>query len=404
MKSILVVGIIIFAGFLLGEVATRLKLPKVTGYIGAGILLNPGITGIVPEGFVGHADLVTNLSLACITFAVGGSLFFSKIKRLGKGILWITLCEAEFAFVAVLLGCVFAIPFFITMPGGTFYTLSLPLALLLAALAAPTDPSATLAVAHQYKAKGDVTSTIIGVAGLDDVLGIVNYSIALVFAQGLMAHRAFSAGTAFLRPFGIIAGSLLLGAVFAFLFNIITIFIRKETEGVLIVLIIGFLSLLFGTATLWGVDELLAIMTMGIVVVNFNRLGEKIFRMLERYTEELVFVLFFTISGMHLDVSVLSKSVPFVLLFAVSRTAGKVTGTAAGARIAGSPDNVRKYTAGGLIPQGGIVVGLALMMKQNPAFSAVSDFIISAIIGSTVLHELIGPLFTKRALKKAGEI
>ena len=140
---------------------------------------------------------------------------------------------------------------------------------------------------------------------------------------------------------------------------------------------------------------------------NRFRLNEKregIFKVLERYIDELVFVLFFTLSGMQLDFSVLSKSYMLIIFFAIFRTIGKFSGAATGAFVAKSSSAVKKYTGGGLIPLGGIVIGLALMIKQNPAFSSMSDIIISVIVGSTIIHELIGPIFVKLCLRKAGEI
>jgi Kef-type K+ transport system membrane component KefB len=143
---------------------------------------------------------------------------------------------------------------------------------------------------------------------------------------------------------------------------------------------------------------------MGTVVVNFNKKQKLIFKVLERYTDELIFVLFFTLSGMYLDFTVLKTALLLVASFIVLRTIGKISGSVLGAVFSKAPDNVRKYTWGGLIPQGGIVVGLALIMKQNPAFNAFSDLIISVVIGSTIFHELIGPIMAKFSLKKAHEI
>jgi Kef-type K+ transport system membrane component KefB len=126
--------------------------------------------------------------------------------------------------------------------------------------------------------------------------------------------------------------------------------------------------------------------------------------MLERYTEEMVFVLFFTLSGMHLAVSVLLANLHIILFFILFRSMGKVTGAVLGATLARAPKKVRKFTAGGLIPQGGIVVGLALLLKQNPAFSEISSILLNVIIGATVVHELIGPVLSRLAIQAAGEI
>jgi Kef-type K+ transport system membrane component KefB len=243
-----------------------------------------------------------------------------------------------------------------------------------------------------------------GVAAFDDAIGIVNYSLAITIAGVLILHQTLNVYSSILNPLIVIFGAIIIGIVFGFIFNSITWMVKRETEGMFIVIIICFLLLCFGVAKIIGVDELLATMSMGAIVVNFNRLREKIFKILERYTEELILVLFFTISGMHLNFSVLSTSYILIIFFIMFRTIGKVTGSKLGAHIAKSSKNIKKYVAGGLIPQGGIVIGLALLIKQNNSFDQIADIIISIIIGATVIHELIGPIVAKISLKKAGEI
>jgi len=404
MPSIFLFGVIIAAAFFFGGLANKLKLPKITGFIIAGIILNPSLTHFIPADFASQATPITNIALAFITFAVGGALWYPRIKKLGKDIFYITIFEAEFSFLAVAIGSCLALPFFLHSSTATWTTVFIPLSLLLAALAAPTDASGILAVVHQYKAKGPVTSTIIAVDAVDDVFGIINYSIATVVASAMIMQHSFSLQSFFREPFVIIAGSILLGIALGIIFNLLSPFVKKGSEGVLIIMVLGLLSLGFGLATMLGIDELLVTMVMGIAVVNFNVHKDEIFRILERYTEQLILLLFFTLSGMYLNLVNFADSLIFILLFFVFRTIGKYTGTMLGGFLAKAPVNVRKHTAGGLIPLGGITVGLALMMKEKPVFGAISDFIISIIIGSTVVHEIIGPIMTKWTLKKAGEI
>jgi Kef-type K+ transport system membrane component KefB len=404
MESILIFGIILVTGYIFGEIATKIKFPKVSGYILAGILLNPDLFEVIPIDFVDDTSLITNISLSIITFSVGGTLSFSRLKKLGKGILFITLFEAEFAMLAVIIGFLVISPFFIHIPDGTWLTVFIPISILMGSLASPTDPSATLAIVQEYKAKGDVTSTIMGVAAFDDALGIINYSLAIAIAGALALNSSFSFVSSILTPLLTIGGAIILGAVFGFIFNVTMFIIKKDSDGSLIVFIFGLLLLCFGIATLLGFDELLATMAMGVIVVNFNSKRDKIFKIIEKNTEELIFVLFFTLSGMHLNFSVLSTSYILILFFVVFRVLGKFSGTILGASISKSSLAVKRYTAYGLIPQGGVVIGLALMMKQNHAFDYISDLIITIIIGSTIIHELVGPVLAKMALKKAEEI
>ena len=404
MDSILIVGVIIFCGFIFGELAKKVKLPKVTGYILAGVFLNPGLFHLVPENFVVHTELITNISLSFIIFSVGGTLLFSKIKKLGKSILCITIFEGELAFFAIIIGFLLISPFFIHIPNAGWLTVFIPMSILLGSLGAPTDPAATLAVKDEYKAVGRVTQTVMSVAAFDDVLGIINFSIAIALAQVFVSHQALSTYNSFIQPCLVIVGAIVLGIIAGFALNFVTNFIEQESGGVYVVIILGLLCVCFGVATLIRVDQLLAVMTMGAVVVNFNKKQQMIFKVLKHYTDELIFVLFFTLSGMYLDFTVLKTALVLVLFFVVFRTIGKVLGVIAGAIISKSPKNVIKYTSGGLIPQGGIVVGLALIMKQNPAFDAFSDIIISVVIGAVIFHEIIGPITTKISLEKAGEI
>jgi len=148
MESLLIVGIIIFTGFIIGEIVSKIKLPKITGYILAGIMLNPELFHIIPKNFIEHTSVITNIALSFITFSVGGTLLYHRIKKLGKGIISITIFEAEFAFLAVFLGLLAITPFFIDITGTASFAILIPLCLLLGSLASPTDPSATLAVSH----------------------------------------------------------------------------------------------------------------------------------------------------------------------------------------------------------------------------------------------------------------
>lgn len=404
MSPVLLFGIIIFFGLILGEIAVKCRLPKITGYLLAGILFNPHLFHIISRDIIQHANLVTDVSLSFITFSVGGTLLYPRLKALGKGILSITIFEAECAFLLVAAGMAFLAPMFLAhAPDATFLAFYLPFALLMGALASPTDPSATLAVVHEYKAQGDVSSTIMGVAALDDVTGIVNYSVAVVIAQALVLHQQFSVAAAVFKPLAVIGGAVALGVVFGFIFNFVMRVIRREGEGFLIVGVFATISLCYGTARLIGVEELLATMTMGVVVVNFNPQKDAIFRLLERYTEELIFVIFFTLSGMFLDFSALAAAALLVVFFVILRAAGKAAGTVTGAVLARSPENVRRYAAFGLIPQGGIVIGLALLIKSDPVFSGFSDLIVSIVIGTAVIQELIGPVLSLLAIRKAGE-
>jgi Kef-type K+ transport system membrane component KefB len=402
----LIIGLIVCCGYLFGSLGARLGLPRVTGYILAGIALNPAISHIIPETFVQHTDLLVNLMLCFITFSVGGTLSLKKLRKEGKTILYLTFFEAEGAFLLVSGGF-----FFLLLILGRHFGIqgvlpSLALAVLLGSLASPTDPSATLAVAHEYNAKGPIISTIMGVAAFDDALGIINYSVAVALAASVLTDGpALSAWEVIASPLWTILLSLGLGAAFGLLLDLISRpCMKKGSYGQITVLMLGTLALCFGTSTRFAADELLATMTMGAIVVNRSPWQEKIFDIVGSYLEELVFVLFFVVSCMHLDLAGLKAGLLFIPFFIALRAAGKILGIRLGCRLAGAPEALSKYVPGGLIPQGGIVVGLALLMRQHHLLGDMGPIILGIIIGATIVHELIGPLLARRTLTRAGEI
>ncbi len=403
MDPLLTVGLVLALGLLLGELAQRLGFPRVAGYILAGIALNPRITGVVPLNFLSGTDPIVNAALAIITFEVGGTLSIGPLKELGKGIVFLALGEAELTALVIAVSATLALPFLVELPWGVGFAAAVPLALLLGALGSPTDPTATLAVIHQYKSKGVVSFSIMGAAAFDDALAIINFSVAVAMAGLLVAHSHTSV-MSFLEPFLVIFGSVGLGAAMGFLYHWSVRLLGGRDDGILVALAATILLAAYGIASALKFDQLLVTMTVGITVVNLRRTRPRIFQLLERYVEPLVFLLFFTISGMYLDFAVLVRHLPVVLLFVAFRTVGKLGGAYLGATLGRAPQEVRRYTGWGLIPQGGIVIGLALTLKANPKLAPLADILVNVIIGATVIHELVGPFTSKLALEKAGEI
>ena len=402
-NGLLETGLAILLGYVMGEVVRRIGLPRVSGYIAAGLILNPKITGLVSGAFVDSMGTTTELSLAVLTFAIGGTLAIGPLRELGKKIVLIALGEAQLSALLVTAGCLATLPFVLKDFDGLLTTVA-PLAVLLGALASPTDPSATLAVVRQYKAKGMVTFSIMASAALDDALGILNYSLAIVVALVLATHRVEGIATIF-EPLIAIGGALAIGALSGLAFRYVPRWLRGESDGLQIALLLGLLGLCYGVSAALKLDQLLATMAMGVTVVNLSRRHEhrRVFELLETSVEPVIFIVFFTVSGMLLDVAVLFQYLPVVLLFVVFRSAGKLGGAYLGAKLGRASHAVRRYAGWGLIPQGGIVIGLALLVQQETSLAPISHVLLNVIIGATVIHELIGPLTAKLAIMKAGE-
>ncbi|MCP4050495.1 MAG: hypothetical protein GY730_07310 [bacterium] len=402
--NVLLIGFIIFGAFLFGELATKVRLPRVSGYLLAGVCFNPGIFSFIPPDFAKQTHVIIEISLAVITFVIGGSLSKKKMKKLGKSLVRIAFYQAEITFIVVTVGLFFILPFFSAYLSSEWTSFLLPLCILSGALAIPTDPAAVIAVIHEFKAKGDTSSAILGVAAIDDILTFINFAVAIELTKMTILYYPDHFLMAMGKTIVIVLISAVAGILFGFIFNLFASLVKNKGAGVLIVVTIGAISLCFGGCKLMGLDELLATMLMGMIVVNFGHLKENAFNILENYTEELIFVLFFTFSGMHLNFSSLMTATVPIILFTILRTTGKYSGTLIGAIFSNASTPIRKYVAWGLLPQGGIVLGLAMLIGQNPAFDFFSATLTSVIIGTTFIHELVGPIVATYALHRSGEL
>lgn len=402
MNILLFIGYFLLLAYTIGSIFNYLGLPRIIGYISTGIILSPDLHPKISQSFLTDIEPLLEMCLAFICFEVGNSLKFGNIFKRGKTIFLITMAASILPFILIIISylafiCLF--PQFCTLENQAAVV---ALAILLGALASPTDPSVTLAVTHQYKAHGIVTRTILGVAAIDDAIGIILFSIGTSVAELLMGSNPGLTSIStdiFIKLFGSIA----LGVILAMTMNLLTNKFNLETASHWIILILSFILLGFGIAKSLKMDELLVCMSMGGTVANRNPKHKYIFRMLERYTEELVFLLFFVLSGMHLNIFTIHKAGVLITVYIVFRGLGKYLGAYLGA-LSTRSKKIRRYTGGGLIPQGGIVIGLTLMISKNPLFSEISNTLVTVVMGATVIHELIGPIITKHSLEKSGEI
>ena len=195
-----------------------------------------------------------------------------------------------------------------------------------------------------------------------------------------------------------------MGGIIGIVFNFIEKLFDIKSDGTLIVITFGLILLSYGISEFFGFESMLSTMALGAVVVNFNTLSNKIFKLIERYTDEMIFVIFFSLSGLHLQLSSMTGSFLLILIFILGRFLGKFTGIYTGSVQFNANPKIKKYAAGGLVPQGGIVIGLALLLTKNPVYHDVSSMIIGLVISAALIHEITGPIFSRLSLKKAGEL
>jgi Kef-type K+ transport system membrane component KefB len=401
---LLAVGLLLISGYWGGRAANIVKLPRVSGYLVAGMLLSPSFSNVLSHDLI-DKDLyvVTEIALGIIAYTIGGSLVLERIKHLGKSILWITLSQAWAAFLLTAVFLIPAIPLLTGLTGSEYNLVStyLPLALVIGAISVATAPGAVLAIISELKAGGPFTSILLGIIALDDGLAIIFFAFA-----GAAAHALIHPGTvSWVEMVGEavaeIGLSILLGILAGMVLKYMAPLVHRREA--LLMVILGMVFSTIGVASLFGLSPLLASMVVGFVIVNLERRHRDFFLVIEQI-EEPLFGLFFGLAGAHIDLVVFKSAGLLAVAILVLRIIGKQVGTWAGAKFSHAPENVQKYLGMALFPQAGVTIGLVLLGREIFHVPVVANILVNAVIGSVIINELISPPLVKHALIKADEI
>ena len=405
MNSILAVGVLLVIGFFGGIIARKFKLPTISGYIIIGMGLS--VLNVIPKELInGDLNIIVEISLGIIGYLVGGTLNFGILKRFGKQIVVITSSQLMGSWILVTVLMAFLAPFIIKLaiPNPNFYQTYLPPAIVIGAISSATAPAATLAIIREYKASGPLTSTLLAVIAIDDALCIIAYALGLSVAEVLTIGSLSNISwlQIIMVPALDIGGAMLLGTFLGF--GMIYLIRFADTKKRLSVIVLGTILLGVGIAKTLNISSILASMIMGFVVTNRIRPNENAFEVIDEI-DEIVFAMFFTLAGAHFDLGVMKEAGILSLLIVAGRCSGKYIGARIGATISHAPTVIKKYLGFGLFPKAGVTVGLALLAKQHLVFSGTSigNIMISAILASVIINELIAPPLTKYALIKSGE-
>lgn len=387
---IISVALMLFSGFFLTRITKLLRLPNVTAYIVAGILIGPYCLNLVPQRIIDGTDFLSDIALAFIAFSTGEFFKLDVLKRNGMKVVWITVMEAVLASVAV----------FVL----TYWILGLELAfsIVLAALASATAPASTMMTIRQTGAKGDFVDTLLQVVALDDVVGLVLYSVAISVAlASLQGAGSFTFAT-LAEPIALNLLVMALGGGFGLLMKLLMPS-KRSTDNKLIISI----ALLFsfcGLCALLGISPLLGCMAMGTVYTNIAE-NDKLFKQLAYFSPPIL-LLFFVRSGMSFQLDALVSTqgalngVPLLVIGAsyfIVRILGKYLGAWLGCWTVGKSKLVRNYLGLALIPQAGVAIGLAALGARTLGGTMGRD-LQTIILASSVLYELIGPGCAKLAL------
>jgi Kef-type K+ transport system membrane component KefB len=401
-QPLIAVGLLLLLGWWGGRAANALQLPRVSGYLVAGMLVSPSLTGLIAKQvIVKDFAILTDIALGVIAYSIGGSLVYDRLQRLGKSILWITVSQGVGAFLLTVLVFLPALHWLTVFHGPeyTFLGTHLPMALIIGAISLATAPGAVLAIISETQASGPFTTTLLGVIALDDGLAIIFYAMAATVAQVLVNPTDASWITTAGWPFLEITFSVLLGVLAGGYLKLMGRLIRRREA--LLMVILGTIFVICGVAKLLHLSALLANMVLGFFVVNLERRHHNFFLVVEQI-EESLFGLFFCLAGAHLEVQAFWSAGFLIPIIMVGRMAGKQLGAWVGAAVSQAPENVKRYLGLGLLPKAGVTVGLVLV-AQEIFPPPVASLLVNAVIGSVILNELIAPPLAKYALVKAGE-
>lgn len=411
MNTLLSVSIALLAGLLMTRLFKPLKLPSVTAYLIAGVLIGPyviGALGIPGIGFrtmdaVHGLSLISEVALGFIAFSIGNEFRLDELKKTGKQALVIGIFQALVATVFVdiaLLGV------HLLMPD----KLSVPQLITLGAIATATAPAATLMVVRQYKAKGPLTDLLLPIVALDDAVGLIVFAVSFGIAKTLFAgDGAIDVISIVVNPIVEIVCSLVLGAAMGWVLTQLERLFNSNTNRlnltIAVVLLTASLSMLefhIGPVHI-SFSSLLACMMLGTVFCNICDLSEDLMKAADKWTSP-VFALFFVISGAELELGVFLDWAIVVIgiVYIIFRCLGKYFGTLASAKATGCSPSICKYLGITLFPQAGVALGMCAIASAQ--FGEPGTLIRNITLFAVLIYELFGPILTRWALTKAGDI
>lgn len=396
-------------GLMLSRLAKLVSLPAVTAYLVAGIVVGPfciGALGVEGLGFnsaesIEHLSVISTAALGFIAFSIGNEFRLSQLKQTGKAATFIGIFQA---LAAALIVDVVLIALSVT----GVLPISKPAAIVLGAIATATAPAATLMVVRQYKAKGELTDLLLPIVAIDDAVGLIIFAVSLSIARVLdNPEMTMDAITIIVNPLIEIVASLALGALMGVILTLIERFFHSRSKRMSMAIAFVFLTVALSMLKFHigpveiGFSSLLVCMMLGTMFCNLCDYSEELMERVDGWTTPL-FILFFVLSGAELDISVFGNASVVIIgvTFLIARAIGKWGGAGLSAKWMKCSPNVCKYLGITLLPQAGVALGMSLQVGDL----ADGHLIRNIVLFSVLILELVGPLFTKIALTKAGDI
>ena len=397
-QFVLLLGLILFIGALGGWLFQKLKIPQVVGYIVMGIIIGSSGLHILESNVISALEPVSTVALSLIGFLIGGELKLKTVRKYGKQFVSILLFEAITP--ALVVGAFITILVFLVTKD---FKKAISLGLVLGAICSATAPAATTDVLSEYRTRGPLTTTVYGIVAMDDAVALILYTIASTIVTPLIGGNSLSFGAQLLNIAKDIFGSIGIGIVFGLILSFLTKFIFNK-EARILIFTLGSLFLCTGVTQILGLDNILAAMAMGCFMVNITPIKSKpVFNLIDKFTPP-IYVLFFVLVGAKLNIWIIT---PFLGLLAIvyvlGRTIGKTIGSMFGAWITKAPKTVQKFLPYCLLSQAGVAIGLSIAAGNDFA-DTIGPEILLIITATTFIVQLIGPIFVKIGVTKAGEV
>lgn len=384
---IISISLMLMIGFLMTRLTNILKLPNVTAYIITGILMGPFCLNLIPKSIIEGTSFLPDIALALIAFSTGEFFRFETLKNGGVRVIIITLFESLLASVLVFIAA--------------YYILKLPLSfsIILAALAAATAPASTMMTIRQTGAKGKFVDTLLQVVALDDIVGLIAYSIAISIALSTSEDKSYDI-IKIIMPFTYNIISIFLGAVFGY---IMKVFLTNHSTDNRLIVSLAIILAFCGICAAFNLSPLLGCMAMGTMYINATD-DAKLFRQLGYFSPPIL-LMFFVRSGLSFNLSSLVSEHNFMnfplitigIVYFVVRIIGKYLGAFTGSAVTKSDKEIRNYLGLALIPQAGVAIGLSELGARTLG-GDMGNALQTIILASSVLYELIGPACGKLSL------
>lgn len=384
LHPLLSLGLLFLSALALSGILKKVRLPSVTSYMILGIIAGPFFLDYVSSEIIDAAGLISTFVLCVISFSMGQNFSVSRMRDIGKNVLYISLVQSITA--AVFTGLAVY-----SVTGNAFLSYAL------AAIAPATAPAAVVMVVRELRAKGKFTDTLLGVVAFSDVWGLMIFAVILAVLRG-----GGGFGSGIIHGIMEIGVSFLIGISLGYAFSFFSKFITASSE--VIIYTLGFIMLNAGVALLLEASVLLSSMIMAGSLINFNRSGQRFFEAIRR-VDAPFYLVFFVLAGASLEVDVLGSVAWVGILYIAGRMFGKLLGTWSASLALGAPAIYRKYLGIGLAPQAGVALGMAMiLLSALPRdMYQYGEVVLSIVIATTVVYEVFGPFFTKYALVKSGE-